>query len=88
MLGCFPTLREVLEKIIEVLKTILKAIGIILLAILIVLILRWFLRPGPVPAPATAGGLAEAGEPGGGQVGAGEAGEAGTPEGTGEEVEA
>ncbi|HEV8580956.1 MAG TPA: hypothetical protein VGX68_17965 [Thermoanaerobaculia bacterium] len=70
-LGCFPTLREVLDAIVDFLKTALKVIGIILLLVIIALILRWLLSPVPVPAPATAPALAGAGgegQPAGGTV--------------------
>lgn len=60
MLGCFPTLQEVIDAILAFLKTLLKILGIIILAIIIALILRGF-RGGPAPAPTPA--LAE-GSPG------------------------
>ena len=50
-LGCFPTLREVLDAILDFLKSVLKVIGIVLLLILLALIGRWLLRPGPSPVP-------------------------------------
>jgi hypothetical protein len=63
-LGCFPTLREVLDAIWQAIKDLLEAIGIILLAILLFLILKG-LRTAPsgggLPAPVLAeGGGAEA----------------------------
>jgi len=53
-LGCFPTLREVLDAIMEFLKKALVVVGIIALAILIALILE-ALAPILVPAFAEAG---------------------------------
>jgi len=48
-LGCFPTLKEVLDAILRFLKKVLKIIGVIILAIILVLIGRYLLRPGPIP---------------------------------------
>jgi hypothetical protein len=66
VLGCFPTLKEVLDAILEFLKKALEVIGIILLLILLALIGRWLLRPGPglspAPGPVIAAGGREAGE--------------------------
>jgi hypothetical protein len=53
-LGCFPTLREVLEAIKRFLKTVLTILGIIALAIIIALIIE-MLGPILVPAFAEAG---------------------------------
>jgi hypothetical protein len=48
-LGCFPTLREVLDEIVDFLKKALIVLGIVALAILIALIIRLL---GPILAPA------------------------------------
>jgi hypothetical protein len=68
MLGCFPTLREVLDALWEFLKTALAVIGAILLAILLAIIFRGLrrlptLEPTPFGEPILA-----AEESGGGQL--------------------
>lgn len=72
ILGCFPTLREVLDALKDFLWDALKIIGIIILAIIIALFLRGFRgapAPGGAPAPALARGEGE------GEGGAEEGGE-------------
>ena len=58
-LGCFPTLKEVLDAILEFLKKALKIIGIVMLAILIALIAILLGRGGRLPAPSPVPVIAE-----------------------------
>ena len=51
ILGCFPTLREVLDAILDFLKKALIVIGVILLAILLAIILRGLRLPAPETVP-------------------------------------
>jgi|GEM_PF-1782663 len=64
ILGCFPTLKEVLDAILKFLKTILKIVGVVILAIILVLIGRFLLRPGPIPTTPSPVPLIAAGERG------------------------
>lgn len=51
-LGCFPTLREVLDAIWKFIKNVLKVVGIMILLIILVIITRGLMRSGPMPGPA------------------------------------
>lgn len=55
ILGCFLTLREVIDAILDFLKKALTVIGLVLLALLLIIIGRGLIRGGPRPSPLPGG---------------------------------
>jgi len=82
-LGCFPTLKEVLDAIVAFIRKILPILGLIALAILIALIIA-LLGPILVPVPALVSNQGDPGSGGGEHPAVSPTGAGGGPKGGGE----